>query len=235
MRSLILILIGLIPMAAMAQKKTASRTCRILYLSRPADAPKSLYLFDGDSSQEVELGGMSFSPVYELRNGDITIALLKEPPVPARGGKTPIVPAGAPNAFVKESVVDFYLILTSDPSNPVSPVRMQVINADGNRFRNGQMMWYNLTDSLVGGIVGSRKLRLNPNSREILNAPAKGHEDYPVNIHYLPPGNPRAEPLCETRWLHDPRSRSMFFVIMETGRITPRIIGIPDYRETSRE
>jgi hypothetical protein len=231
MRLIVLLLLGLTPLSAMAQQKAARHTCRVLFLARPADAPKSLFLFDGASSQEVELGSMSFSPVYELRSGDITLILLPEPPQLVPGGKEPAIPPGAPKASVEESVTDFYLIVSSDPANTVAPVRMQVINANASRFRDGQMMWYNLTDSLVGGVVGSNKLRIQPNSREILDAPANGPEDYPVNIQYVPPGKQRAEPLCETRWSHDPRSRSVFFVLKEPGRIVPRIIGIPDYRE----
>lgn len=231
MRILVLTLLCLMPLSAVARQEAASRTCRVLFLAQPADAPKSLFLFDGASSQEVELGSMSFSPVYRLPPGDITLALLSAPPAPAADGKAPVVPPGAPKAAVKEAIADFYLIVSSDPANTVAPVRMQVINANAGSFRTGQMMWYNLTDSLVGGIVGSSKLRIQPNSREILDAPANGPEDYPVNIHYVPPGKQRAEPLCETRWIHDPRSRSIFFVLKEPGRIVPRIIGIPDFRE----
>lgn len=230
MRILVLILLGIMLLPAMARQETGSRTCRVLFLARPAGAPKTLFLFDGASSQEVELGSMSFSPVYQLPSGDITLALLTAPPPPAADGKPPAVPPGAPKAAVKESIADFYLIVSSDPENKVTPVRMQVINANAGSFKNGQMMWYNLTDSLVGGVVGSNKLRIQPNSREILDAPANGPEDYPVNIHYVPPGKQRPEPLCETRWIHDPRSRSIFFVMKEPGSIFPRIIGIPDFR-----
>ena len=63
-----------------------------------------------------------------------------------------------------------------------------------------------------GWAVGSRKLLLEPNSRLILDAPATGLEDYHVNIYFQPPGKTIAEPLCETNWSHDPRSRSVFFV-----------------------
>jgi hypothetical protein len=231
MRLLFLILLVITPLSAMARQEAASRTCRVLFLARPADAPKNLFLFDGSASQEVELGSMSFSPVYQLPPGDITLALLSQPPAPAAGNnRPPVIPSGAPKAAVKEAIADFYLIVSSDPANTVAPVRMQVINANAGSFKTGQMMWFNLTESLVGGIVGSNKLRIQPNSREILDAPANGPEDYPVNIHFLPPGKQLTEPLCETRWIHDPRSRSVFFVYNEPGRIVPRIIGIPDFR-----
>lgn len=107
---------------------------------------------------------------------------------------------------------------------------MQVIRADIAQFKRGQMLWYNLTGSAVGGIVGSRKLLAQPNSRLILDAPAGGLESYPVNIHFLPPGKQRPEPLCETIWTHDPRSRSVFFILQSDDSTIPRILGFADFR-----
>lgn len=206
------------------------RTCRILFLNAPDEAPRKLHLFDGLSSQEVELTRMGFSPVYPIRPGALTLAMLPSPPAPAAAGSPAVIPTDAPKAAIAETVTDFYLIVSSDPANKVTPVRMQVINADAAHFKRGQMLWYNLTDSKVGGLLGSRKLLLQPQSRLVLDAPATGMEDYRVNIHFLPPGKTRPEPLCETIWTHDPRSRSVFFVISPDGSLIPRIIGIPDFR-----
>ena len=38
-------------------------------------------------------------------------------------------------------------------------------------------------------------------------------------------------PLCETKWLHDTRSRTLFFVVSQPGSRTPRVLGFPDYRD----
>lgn len=235
MRFFALILFLLLPLPSLAKEKAADRTCRVLFLARPENAPKSLFLYDGKTSQEVELGSMSFSPIYPLPPGDMNLTLLTKPPMTAESNSSPTIPNGAPRVKVNEAVTDFYLIITSDPSNPVTPVRMQVINANSDRFKKGQMMWYNLTDSVVVGMIGSDKLRIQPNSREILDAPTNRSEDYPVNIHYIPKGKERSEPICQTRWLHDAHSRSVIFVIKEPNRIAPRIIGISDFRENINE
>ncbi len=213
---------------------TAERSCRILFLNGPDDAPQKLHLFDGTNSQEVELPRMNFSPVYQIHSDSLTLALLPAPsPPPTAASSPPAIPRGAPTASLSKSITDFYLIISSDPSNPIAPVRMQVINADAQNFKRGQMLWYNLTENTVSGIVGSRRLLVKPNSRLILDAPATGIEDYPVNIHFLPPGKTRTEPLCETRWTHDARSRSVFFILKPTDSLIPRILGFPDFREKS--
>lgn len=223
----ILLLVSLTAHAAEA----APRTCRILFLNGPAAAPQKLHLFDGISSQEVNLPRMNFSPVYQIRSGALTLALLTAPPAPAPEADTPPpIPVGAPTSTLTDSMTDFYLILSSDPANKVAPVKIHVINADATNFKRGQMLWYNLTDIKVSGILGSRQLLIEPKSRIVLDAPATRMEDYEVNIRYLPPGKTHAESLCETRWTHDPRSRSVVFILMPEGSIIPRIFGISDFR-----
>ena len=224
-----LFILLLVSLAAHAAEKSA-RSCRILFLNGPGDAPQKLHLFDGTASQEVELTRMGFSPVYQIRSGALTLAMLPSPPAPASAGSPPVIPADAPMAAIAEAITDFYLIVSSDTTNKIAPVKMQVINADAANFKRGQMLWYNLTDSKVGGIVGSRKLLVEPNSRLILDAPATGLEDYHVDIHFLPPGKTRTEPLCETNWTHDPRCRSVFFILKPAGSLIPRILGFPDFR-----
>lgn len=216
--------------------ETSARTLRILFLSAPAEAPKKLHLFDGTSSQEVELTRMGFSPVYKISGGDISIALLpKPPPATPEAGATSVVPAGAPTASLSAETRDLYLIVSGDPANPVAPVKIQVIPANPEKFLPGHQLWFNLTDSRVGGLIGSRKLVIEPNSRLILEPPASQAEDYHVNIHFVPPGKERAEPLCETNWTHQPRSRNVYFIVKEQGTLIPRIMGFPDFRSEEKE
>lgn len=224
---LLLLIVGLSAFTAEA----ASRTCRILFLSGPADAPEKLHLFDGTSSQEVELTRMGFSPVYSIAAGELSIALLpKPPPATPEPGATSVVPVGAPTAKISEDVADFYLLVSGDPANKVAPVKIQVINANADKFLLGHQLWFNLTDCRIGGLVGSRKLVVEPNARVILDPPTSGAEDYHVNIQFIPPGKERAEPLCETNWSHQPKARSVFFVLKPQGTMIPRILGFPDFR-----
>lgn len=225
-----LLLLFLFSLAAQAAE-TESRTCRIVFLNGPDDGPEKLHLFDGTSSREVELPRMGFSPTYKIAPGDLTLALLPAAPAPATAaGAPPVIPPDAPKASLAASITDFYLVVSSDPSNKIAPVKLQVINASAGTFKAGQMLWYNLTENRIGGIVGRQKLDMNSNSRTILDAPASTQEDYHVKIEFIPPGKQRPEPLCETNWSHDPRSRTVYFVI-HNGGILPVILGFPDFRQ----
>jgi hypothetical protein len=210
---------------ACAQQKPA-RSCRILFLGAPPDAPETLQLVAGTGSQEVELPRMNFSPVYQLPGGALRLHLL--PTVP---DDPAAIPAGAPTATVGEAVSDFHLLVTSDPDNQVAPVRMQVIDIGGGKLRSGQQLWFNLTDKPVAGTVGSRRLAIRPKTRIKLDPPATGHDNYPVKLSFRIPGKEHVYPLCETQWLHDPRSRSVVFILDAAGSRTPRILSFPDYRE----
>ncbi|MEI7927790.1 MAG: hypothetical protein WCH40_04510 [Verrucomicrobiales bacterium] len=232
MRTALFLLI--LSLSATAEKST--RTCRILFLAAPESALKTLFLFDGKTAQEVELTRMGFSPIYKVSPETLSLALLPTAPPPATGtSDAPVVPAGAPVAGIAGSIRDFYLIVSSDAANQVAPVKMQVVDADAANFKPGQMLWFNLTQNKVGGTVGTRKLVINPNSRVILEEPANRSEEYHVNIQFIPPGKERPEPLCETNWSHDPRSRSVLFILHPPGSNIPRIQGFPDFRDADPE
>jgi len=224
LKSLLLLLL-LLPCTVTAAPAPA-RTFRILFLEGPDSAPQTLQLFDGKSSTEVDLPRMNFSKVYPLRPGTLKLSLL-----PTAIDDPEKLPEGAPSVVLPESSTDFYLLLTSDPSNKVAPVRIQAINADPSRLKKGAMLWYNLTDLTVGGTVGSRKLVIAPLSSKTLEPPASGNTDYPVDLAFRIAGKEANYPLCETKWRHDPRSRSLAFIIANEGYRSPRILVFPDFRE----
>jgi len=225
---LLFLILALLPTAALAQKPK-DHTCRILFLSGPDSAPDKIHLFDGASSIEVDLPRMNFSQVYKLRPGALRLHLLPSPlDDPEK------LPSGAPAATLAENITDFYLLVTSDPTNPVVPMRMQIINAGANKLKRGQMLWFNLTKKAVAGSVGSEKLVIKPASRLTLDPPARGNKDYRVNLFFRFPDSELNHPLCETQWRHDPRSRTVAFIINEPGARAPRILVFPDYREKEK-
>ena len=220
-----LFILCLFPALLVAQP-TAERTCRILFLDAPDEAPSKLIHFDGTTAQEVDLPRMNLSRIYTLPAGAIRLRMLSTRPADASA-----IPAGAPAVEVPEATGDIYLILAHDSANTVAPVRMQIVNAAANRLGPGQMLWINLTPNAVGGLVGSEKLNMAAQSCVILNAPASGPTDYEVRLACRIPGEANSRPICQTKWLHDPRSRMLVFVIGDQAKRSPRVMAFPDYRE----
>jgi len=217
-----------LPLALTAQEKKGDRTCRILFLGAADSDPEKLYLHDGTTAQEVELPRLNLSKVYELSKGALTLKMLST--LPAEGQP---VPPAAPSVAVPETTGDFYLLLSSDAANKVAPVRMQVIDASTERFKPGQMLWFNLTANDVGGSVGKQQLALKTRSKVMLDPPASQLESYNVNLTFRIPGKEALYPLCETQWNHDPATRTIVFVVTEPGSRTPRVLGFPDHRVSS--
>lgn len=223
----IAILCLLLTQAVFSQSK-GTRTCRIVFLGGGENDPQKLFLFDGKKAQEVDLPRMNFSETYSVAGGPLTIRLLKSAPVEGQP-----INEKAPVAKLTEGTDDFYLLVSPDPSNKFVPVRLQVIDASAQKFKAGHMLWYNLTANDVGGQVGEQKLVIRGRSKLILDPPTSKNEDFPVNLSYSIPKKEGLYPLCETRWTHDPRARTVLFIVNEPGSRAPRVLGFPDHREDS--
>ena len=219
------VLISFLPLVVFAQD-TGSRTCRVIFLGAADTDAATLHLYDGTASREVELPRLNLSKIYTLPAGPLTLHLLSMPHV----AKEPVNPATR-SVTVAEAISDFYLLVSPDPSNKIVPVRMQVIDATVERFKSGQMLWFNLTEHDVGGQVGKQKLAIKAQSKVILDPPATGQQDYNVNLNFRIVGEDVFYPLCETRWVHNPDNRTLLFILNESGSRAPRILGFPDHRE----
>lgn len=226
----LLFLILFFPLLATAQEPTGKRTCRVLFLNPPKNAPKKLFLYDGVKSQEIELPDLNFSEIYTIAGGDGSLRLL------SKAVLTPEeVPADAPGAKIPASVGDCYIVVKEDPANKVVPVQLQIIDAGSDKFRKGQTMWFNICAFPVGGTVGTKKLAMKSMSREIMDAPANGREAYDVNLSYLMPGDPAFHPICQTKWMHDPNSRMVVFFFGGGGNTAPQFAGFKDFRDEEKK
>ena len=143
-----------------------SRTCRVVYPERPADAPKTAYLFDGRESHEVALPSMNFSPVISLPDGELTIAMtsmdVSDPEA---------LSPQAPRLKIAESVTDFYILVTPDPDNPHIPVKMNLVDPGGGKLKPGETLWFNGTAHHIVGKLGNARMSVKPNSRAISKDP----------------------------------------------------------------
>ena len=202
------------------------RTCRIICFDRPQGAPPTLHLFDGTSSQEVEVPGMNLSKIYKLPPGRISLSLL-----PAPLSDPASLPPGTPTVLVPEEATDLYLLVVHDPSKKDAPASLQLADAGAEQLRKGRTLWINLTQLSIGGTLGSQSLDLKPMARVVTDAPREGAGDFAVSLGYRVEDEERLHPISETRWQHDPVARHLGFVIKSDSSRIPRIFVLSDIRE----
>ena len=151
-RNILLLAVGFF---ILANTLEAKRSCRIVFPERPQAAPKMAYLFDGVKSQRVTLPSMNLSEVIELPDGELTIAMttneISDPKV---------LSPSAPLLKIPEMVMDFYIIMTADPSNHDMPVKMNLVDTGGGKLKPGETLWYNLTQHRIAAKLGSADMSL---------------------------------------------------------------------------
>ncbi len=221
MKTLLFLLLAL---PALAKEGPTKRSCRLLFFNPPPGAPKEIYLYDGVETRKVELPSMNLSDVYPISGEAPAVRMLIAPVENPEE-----IPAGAPTALLSETVRDFFIVVSVDPTNKILPLRMQIIDAGGPSFGKGRMMWFNLTEDAVAGTLGKRALQLKPNSRVIIEPPAVGAEAFPVELFYQVPGG-KPQPISRTQWMHDPRSRMLMFVHGGENGVAPQVSGFKDFR-----
>lgn len=206
------------------------RTFRVLYLNAPPTAPKKVHLFDGKDFQQIKLPKMNFSRVYKLPSGPLTLKFFESIPDEFAGeGENPLF-LKAPAVQIPEDLTDFYLLISPAPANPVAPIKAFVQPAGDDELERGQTLWFNLTENQIAGKLGSERFTLAPLGRETTDAPIAEAGQFKVTVYYKQPESEHANPVVNTYWRHDPRSKSVGFIIPQTGRRTPRIMVFRDFR-----
>lgn len=219
---LVLPLFGLFD-AANAEPRP-KRTCRIVFPERPNNSPKEAYLFDGKGSQQVSLPSMNFSEVVTLPAGEIVIALTDSPITDPE-----TVPPSAPKLRIPETVQDFYILISPDPSNPALPLGMKLVNAGEGKLKPGETLWFNLTDHRILANLGESKMSVDPKSLTISKDPLPASGYYAAAFAYQPNAKGSVQRITEQHWWHDAKSRHIGFIV-SSGGMLPKIYFYRDFR-----
>jgi hypothetical protein len=209
--------------------ETPARTCRIVFIDRPANAPKALYLYDGNNSQKVELPSMNLSPLYNVAPGAINLKFLINNVEDPKE-----ISPDAPSVEIPEDYTDFLLLVFSDTENKVTPVKIKAITLTSENFKIGQMRWSNLTDKTIEGKLGVQTLSLGPQISKVVDAPsnvnsvsASGYFNASFTFQVNDEGD--FAPITEQQWWHDATSRHLGFIVDSGGKL-PKIYFYRDFR-----
>lgn len=214
---------------ATKENSSKEKSCRLIYLHKPANAPDEAYLFDGKVSHKVTLPAMNFSQVVKLPGGKLTLGM-----TPKEVSDPKNFPASAPTIHIAENVSYFYLIVTSDPANKVLPVKMLPIDTSSNKLSNGQTLWLNFSSQRIVGKLGEQPLEIPAGSRKVTDAPIKNSGYFKAQFAYIPKGGKDFLPIMSKSWWHDQNSKYLGFII-DTEERLPRVYTFRDYRNLEAE
>lgn len=221
---IVLFIVSCLPLAAQEDANHVKRTCRALFLNKPADAPDSVFIFDGNSSHKVYLSGKSFSSPVELPSGPLTVFFsLTEIKLAEE------IPTGSPSMNIPGNLADLYLLAVSDPGNPTLPVRFKPINVNDERLKPGETLWLNLSKHNVLAKLGEHEVSIPPMKQAISPPPREGNGYYSAQFIYQPNGEGKYRKALNKTWRFQMNSKSLGFIIESGGR-RPEIFTIRDRR-----
>ena len=225
MRLLVLLSIPLLCLKGYAQEaKKPPRTCRVLYVEKPAKAPDEAFLYDGTESKKVILPKLNLSEVIDLPPGDITIGFSKR-----AIGEEEILPAGAPRAKIPEAYSDVYLLLFPDPTNEYLPFKINVVNIAGVKLKKGHTLWINTSKFQIAGQTGNTEFIIPASKLKITEPPLRDHGFYLAKFLYRTDPKAKFLPVMRKNWWFDANSRHLGFIV-DTGAKMPRIYTMRDRR-----
>jgi len=226
-----LLLFSYLPLSAQQDKGEVKRSCRILFLNKPADAPQEAYLYDGKTSHKVLLPSRNFSQVVELPSGALPDGKFTIGLSPTEVNEPEEFPSGAPRVTLPATATDIYLLLASDPTNNVLPVIIRPLNVDDSKLKPGETLWINLTKHKIAAKLGESQFFIEPRKQTVGPPPLKESGYYKAQFIYQREGKGDFLPIMRKSWWFDATSKNLGFVISSGARL-PKIFTFRDRRSS---
>lgn len=221
---ILLFLVSTFSLVAQEESNEVKRTCRALFLNKTADAPDAVFLFDGKTSRKIYLSGKAFSSPVELAAGATTVFFS-----PSEIKMAEELNPALPSMTIPETVSDLYLLVVSDPSNSLLPLRFKPINVSDERLEPGEILWLNLSNHNVMAKLGDHQVSIPSKKQAISPPPREGNGYYPAKFIYQRDGQGEFRRALNKTWRFQENSKSLGFIIDSGGR-RPEIFTIRDRR-----
>jgi hypothetical protein len=223
---LVLLVSGLAALAGAADTLGgSSRTCRLIYMQAPLDAPEKVVLVVGKDTTDVDLPRLSISSARaKLPAGPVRVYAATKAPT-----KTEPLPADAPFVDIPEAMSDVLIVLL--PNGQPGPLSFIMLPVEFSKSRapEGSSMWFNLSDRIIYSKTSDRVLTINPKASALEIHKGGVDEPYYVSIDASPvPPEVENVPIYRGYSSNQARTRHLLFVVPDPTRIVPRILSISD-------
>jgi hypothetical protein len=204
---------------------SSSRSCRLLYIQAPYDAPQKVVLVVGKEATEVDLPRLSISSVRaKLPSGVVRVYAATKAPTKAEP-----LPENSPFVDIPEAMSDALIVLL--PTGQPGPLSFIMLPVEFHKSRapEGAVIWFNLSDRVIYAKLGNANVTVNPKG-SALSMPTVGlDEPYVVYVDASPvPPETETVPVVRGSWVKESRVRNLLFVVPDPSRTVPRIMSIPD-------
>jgi hypothetical protein len=219
-----LILIFCVP-AFSQENDQQVRTCRV-FIPESLDAIiTELYLFDGQTSYDIQPARKNLSPVYKLAKISKVLSLSLD-----QGATAEKPPIDTPKINMPEGITDILLLLLRDPNNPTIPIKFLLIDIGNDHLKIGETMWINLTKNTISAELGSQQLIIEPESQAASKPPAITSGYYLASFSYKAPESETFAAIMNKSWWHDSTNKNIGFIVKDNKSILPNIFSVRDCR-----
>jgi len=140
------------------------------------------------------------------------------------------LPLDAPKLTLRESVQDFYILVSSDPANSTLPLKMRIVDLADKKLKPGYTLWINQTDLRISAKLGEKEMSVAPGGETISKDPISISGYYKAKFHYQTNSEGKPLKITEQQWWHDTDSRHLGFIVNTGGRL-PKIYFYRDFRQ----
>jgi hypothetical protein len=204
---------------------SSSRTCRLIYMQAPVDAPEKVVLVVGKDTTEVDLPRLSISSARaKLPAGLVRVYAAAKAPTKAEP-----LPPETPFVDIPETMNDVLVVLL--PNGQPGPLSFIMLPVEFSKTRapEGSSIWFNLSDRIIYSKIGDGVLTINPKTSALEIHKGGVDEPYYVSIDASPvPPEVENVPIYRGYSSNQARTRHLLFVVPDPTRIVPRILSISD-------
>ncbi|MDB9741583.1 hypothetical protein OAB00_01875 [Akkermansiaceae bacterium] len=196
----------------------SARTAKILYLKAPTGAVEEAFIYQSREDKELgepiaqTLPRNNFSATFTLEDGPLKLVFTPKPI-----GIDEELPSNAPVTNIPAGWQKVLLLVFNNPENKFMPITVRAVNADTSKFNLGDLMFINMTNSIIAGKIDGKTAISRPQSMSIVKKPKGSGEEYAVTMNRLDEERELVLPILSQPWRGSDHQSNVVFFLQKEG------------------